>query len=166
MRQLEFLGKLMVGLRFLDRVQVGALDILDQRQFQQLLVCCVTDHHRHCFQPCLTCGLQTAFACDQCVGSIFTWRNYQRLDHAMLTNRSSKVFQLIRIEFFARLARVALDRFNRDLCDTTLPAGRLLTCGNEGIESFTEAGAWGHDCVSLFLNTKCTTKSFVSFGFK
>jgi hypothetical protein len=73
----------------------------------------------------------------------------------MLTDGRGKILQLLDIEFFARLARVALDQINRDLCNAALPTGRFLTSGNESIESFAESGAWWHEC-SPYLATDNT----------
>ena len=114
MRKLKFLDQVMVSLCFFDGVQVGALDVFNQRQFEQLLICGVTDDHRDGIQPCLARGLQTTFAGNQGVNTVFPWQDDQRLDHAVFTDRDGEVLQFSLIKILARLARVTLDRFNGD----------------------------------------------------
>src|SRR5688572_5593662 len=72
----------------------------------------------------------------------------------MLADRCGEVFQFLDIEFFARLAGVARDYVNCNLCGaTSVSLRRLLTGGDEGIESFAEAGSFGHE-YSLQINIK------------
>ena len=52
MRHLEFLGQILVGFGFFDSVQVSALDVFDQREFEQLLIGRVAYDHRNSFQSC------------------------------------------------------------------------------------------------------------------
>jgi hypothetical protein len=63
----------------------------------------------------------------------------------MFANGRGEIFQFFQVEFLARLTRVTLDQVDGDLGDTAFPASGFLTGGNEGIESFTEAGTWGHE---------------------
>jgi hypothetical protein len=55
----------------------------------------------------------------------------------MFANGRGEILQFIDIEFFARLARVALDKVNGNLRDSTSPStGFGFTRRNECVESF------------------------------
>ena len=56
---------MLVGLGLFERVQVGALDVFDQRQFEVLAVAGLAHDDWHLFQAGLPGGLQTTFPCDQ-----------------------------------------------------------------------------------------------------
>ena len=148
-RHLEFLCQVLVGFGFLDRVQVGALDVFDQRQLEQLLVRGVTDDHRDGLQPGLARGLQTALARDQDVHPVLSGGHNQRLDHPMLADGGGKVFQLIQVEFFTGLARVALDRVDGNMADAAAISRRHLSRRDEGFKSLAESCTFRHEC-SLF----------------
>ena len=47
LRQVEFVGEPAIGQRFLDRIQILALDVLDQRDGQQPVLGNVADDDRH-----------------------------------------------------------------------------------------------------------------------
>ena len=65
LRQAEFFDQLFVGQRLFQRIEVGALHILDQRHFQHLLRRDVLDDDRHGFQPGQLRGAPAAFAGDE-----------------------------------------------------------------------------------------------------
>jgi hypothetical protein len=96
--------------RLFHRVEVGALDVLDQRQFQQFPGVHLPDDHRYRRQSGQPRRLQTALAGHQPVRPTLAPRHHQRLDHPMLANRGRQLLEQRRIEGRARLLRVGRDQ--------------------------------------------------------
>ena len=67
LRHRELLGQPSVGLRFFDGVEVLALDILDERDLEQLIVRHVAHRHRHLQQSRTLRGAPAALAGDDLV---------------------------------------------------------------------------------------------------
>jgi len=69
-RQLEFPGEMLYASASSMVVQVGALDVFNERQFKELLVRRVTDHNRNGFQSALRAACKRRSR-DQSVQSAF-----------------------------------------------------------------------------------------------
>jgi len=64
-RQAKLVRELAVGMGFFQCVQISALDVFDQGQFQFLLVASLTHNHGHFGQPGQLRGLPAAFTSNQ-----------------------------------------------------------------------------------------------------
>ena len=64
---LELLDQLLEGLRFLDRIQIRTLDVLDQRDLHCLLLVILADQHRDIRDPRKLCCAPTALTGDDLV---------------------------------------------------------------------------------------------------
>src|SRR5579875_1111458 len=102
------------ALRFFDRVEVGALDILDQVGFEDLLIVEVYDGDGYVLQSGLACRTQPALAGYQLI-ALADLTYHQRLQHAMRADAGAQRRQLVIVESFTRLIGIALDRLNRHL---------------------------------------------------
>jgi len=133
----EFLGKPGVGGGLFDRIETLALEILDEGQFQDLLVAGFADDDGCLGQADLERGAQAAFARDQFVlpGDE---PDDQRLDDAALADGVNEFAQLLLPELGTGLKRAGDDPVEGDLLDT-LPllndGGRR---GDTGIDERTE----------------------------
>ena len=54
----EFAGKTGIGLRFLNRIEIGALEIFDQRKFEHFQIVCAANDRGHFGQSQLLRGAQ------------------------------------------------------------------------------------------------------------
>jgi hypothetical protein len=62
----------------------------------------------------------------------------------MLANGHRQFFEFIILEGLARLARIALNRIDRNLCNAAI-ARNSSTAGDESIESFAESTTLRHE---------------------
>ena len=113
----EFLGKPRVGGGLFDGIEPLALEILDEGQFQDLLIACLADDDGGFCQADLERGTQAAFASDQLVlpGDE---PDDQRLDDATLTDRVNEFTELLLAELGTGLKRAGNDPVEGDLLDT------------------------------------------------
>ena len=95
-------------LRGFHRIQVFALDVLDERNFEDPLVRIILDDGRNFDQTSQLGRAQTTLAGDQLVAGAFA-TNQERLDYPMCFYGVSEFFQPRGIEYRARLQRVRLD---------------------------------------------------------
>ena len=51
LRHVELVGQPSIGERFFDRIEVRALQVLDEREFEQLAAGCLAHNDRHALQP-------------------------------------------------------------------------------------------------------------------
>ena len=117
-----------VGARLLDRAQVLALDVLDQRQLQLVAVGRLAHGDRHARQARGGRGAQPPLAGDQPVAhgaglAARQLRHQQRLDHSVLAHRLRQLLERRVVHLRARLVRIRLDLHDRDLADG--PPGEL-----------------------------------------
>ena len=89
-------------MRFLDGIEIRALQILDQRNFEDFQVGGDASNHRHLCEPRFLRRPPAAFAGDQFVPAIHLTNN-QRLDDSMLANRFDQFVQGLTREIFPRL---------------------------------------------------------------
>jgi hypothetical protein len=78
-----------VGRGLLDGIKVRALDVFDKRQFQQLDIRRLADDDRDGCQPGQPRGLQPALPGDELVTARSVAGDDQRLDDAVLADRSA-----------------------------------------------------------------------------
>ena len=109
--QVELVGETPVGKRLLNRVQILALDVFDQRHFEQRLLGAwrdVAHHHRHAQQPGDFRGAPAAFAGDD-LESIADLAHHDRLDDAVGADRLRELLQPRIVDIAARLKVVRLE---------------------------------------------------------
>ncbi len=96
-----------IGGGLFDGVEVVALDVLDEGQFQALVGRGLFhEHHRYLVQPGQGGGAQAAFAGDQGVAVALALGDQQWLDHTLFPDRVSQLLELVLVEITARLVRV------------------------------------------------------------
>ena len=103
--QAELLDQGGAGARLLDRVEVLADHVLDQRRLQALGFGLVADDRRHLLQPGLLGGAPAALAGDQLVAAVGEGADEQRLDDAAGLDRGGQGGQRLRVEVGPRLVR-------------------------------------------------------------
>jgi hypothetical protein len=112
LREPELLVEALVGLRLLQRQQLLALDVLDQRQLQQPLVGHVAHHHRHGGEARFARGTPAALAGDDLVALALP-AHQDRLHHARFLQGRRQLLQARRLEHGARLEGVGLQAVER-----------------------------------------------------
>src|SRR3546814_10968976 len=94
---------------FFDRVQVGALDILHQRQFESGGVVQLPDNGRNLVQPRRLCRPPAPFAGDDFIATAAERADENRLKQALPLDRFGQLVQLGSIALAAGLAVVGYD---------------------------------------------------------
>src|SRR6185503_18578992 len=97
-----------IGLRFLDRVQILALDVLDQRDFERLLVAEFADDGGDFVQPGALRRPPASLAGDN-LETVAMGTDDDRLDDAAGLDRGGELGQRLFLEDPARLAGMGLD---------------------------------------------------------
>ncbi len=124
--QPELVDQLAVRVGFLDRVQVGALDVLDDRQLELVPVGKLADDGRDPLQPSQSRGTHASLAGDEDV-PLEGLRDDHRLEHAVLADARGEIRQLLLVDVAAGLIGVRCDPAERDL----VRAGRLRGTGRD-----------------------------------
>ena len=93
------------GAGLLDRVEVLADHVLDQRRLQPLGLLLVADHRRHLLDPGLLGGAPAALAGDQLVAAVGEGADEQRLNDAAGLDRGGQRRQRLLVELGPRLGR-------------------------------------------------------------
>ena len=88
----QLLDELRVALSFFNRIQVLALQVLDQRQFEHRAVIGFTHDDRHFSQAKQLSGAPAAFACDQLQMAV-TLADDERLHNALFPDGISQLAQ-------------------------------------------------------------------------
>ena len=73
LRQAVFVGQTPVGHRFFDGIEVGALNVLDERQFEQFGIGSITDDDGYRVEPGQSRRLQSSFAGASAFGPGLFW---------------------------------------------------------------------------------------------
>ena len=114
MRQAEALAQAAIRLRFFDRVEIGALKILDQGELQHLLVAIDLSHHdRHFGQAGALRSAPATLAGDD-HEALAVRRHDERLHYALGADRLRKLRQAGIVEVGSRLIAVRLEVAHRD----------------------------------------------------
>ena len=98
----------LIALRFLDRVQILALEVFNHRQLHRLAVVGFDDDSRHLAQPRHPRRAPAAFARDDLIVAGLELAHRQRLNDAVLADGVSQIGQRLRVKLLARLGRAAL----------------------------------------------------------
>ena len=108
LRMSEPIHKLAVPSRLFDRVQIRALDVFDDRNFQDLKIIVVADHGRYFVNLSKLGGTPASFAGNNLKFLRFSWilTDDKRLDDPSSTDGFSQVFEIARIEPTPGLIRV------------------------------------------------------------
>ena len=109
----ELVGKPLIGFGFFDRVQVLALDILDQRNFERFTVVKITDNRRNVMNLRLLRRTPASFARNNLITAVKRPHD-NRLDHAVTLDALCKLDQPIFGKIAARLGRIGGNISNRD----------------------------------------------------
>src|SRR3954468_14458553 len=126
---------------FLNRIEVRALDILDNGVFERGPVVDLNDDHRHLVQAGHLRRAPAPLAGDDFIrrGLIGHRPHQDRLHDAALADRSSQGFDLIWVEVLAWIARIGAQELNRDLALPQLSLGRrLVVIADEGRQAASE----------------------------
>src|SRR6185503_582414 len=111
-----FVGETLVGLGFLDRVEILALDILDQRHFQRFGITEIANYGWNFMELCPLGGSPAPLAGNDLIPAAFgphdNW-----LDQATQGDGLAKFFERCFIEVAARLIRMRPDGADRDGLD-------------------------------------------------
>ena len=131
----EFLDQLAIAARFFDRVQIGALDVFDEGDFERLGVGEGADDDGHFMQARLLRRAPAPFAGDDLVlvGLARNGADNNRLEDAFFADRVGELVEQFGLEMFARLERVGTQERDRQRARRALvgrPTGRvaLLAC--------------------------------------
>jgi len=116
LREREFLDETRVGFGFLDGVEVGALEILDERELEHVAVAGLAHDDRQRVESRLTRRAPAAFASDELVLAVDQPHD-ERLDDAALFDGVDQLVEFLRLEILARLERARDDGVARDLPD-------------------------------------------------
>ncbi len=101
-----------------DRIEIAALDILDQGSLEHLLVVEVHDPHRDGVQPGLLGGTEASLAGDQLI-SVADEPHHDGLQDAVVLDAGGQGRQLILVKGLAWLERIVLDALDGDLGTVT-----------------------------------------------
>jgi hypothetical protein len=110
-RETEVLDELLVRSGFFERVEVGAVDVLDQCVLERRRVVSGSDQGRDRLQAGATGGAPTALARDQLV-AVVRGTHEHGLEHADLPNGVGQSAELLLAEVLARLVPVGPDGRN------------------------------------------------------
>src|SRR4029077_15333973 len=112
---LEFVGERLIALRLFERVEVGALHVLDDGDFERLAIADLDEEHRHVVQARALRRAPAPFAGDDLVliDRAAHRAHQDRLNDAALADRRHKLLELGFREGAARVARIRFDEFDR-----------------------------------------------------
>ena len=115
LRMTKFLYQPLEGLRLLERGEVAALEVLDQRELQRLAVAELAHDHRDLVQPGpLRCAPAPLAGHDLVAGRSRGRPHEEGLEHAMLAQRGCQRLQLVLGEGTAGLEGGGAEELDRD----------------------------------------------------
>jgi hypothetical protein len=120
LRQPEILDQRGAGARLVDRVEVLAGDVLDQRRLDPARLVLVADQRRDDLETGLARSAPAALAGDQLVAAVRERPDDERLDHAGLGNRLGERRDRLGVEAAPRLVGVRPDQGDGDLAEVGL----------------------------------------------
>ena len=115
LRQTVLVQQLAVRVRFFQRIQVSALDVLDQRHFQARLRRGLFDHRRYGRHACHLDRPPTSFAGNQLKRAIWLLADQHRLQDAVLSDGIRQLLQLLLVKVGPRLPRIGSNVADRYL---------------------------------------------------
>ena len=128
------------ALRFLNRIEITALDVLHQRGFHGFLVIEIDYTDRDVFHPRIDSRTQAALAGDE-LETVATGADHHRLQHAVLLDGITQAGQFIGIEMPAGLVGIVVNHPHRHLATRALDHALGLVAVEQGIEAATHARA-------------------------
>ena len=153
--EVEAAHQVAVGLGLLDRVEILALDVLDQRHFQGPVLGDVLDDHRDVLEPGPLGGPPAPLAGDDLI-MVAGIAHHQRLDHPLLADRGDQFRHLGVVEALARLPGVRAEFLDR--AEEILVAPFLGRRGDQGADPLAEGGSFGHDSGSLRMISRARSR--------
>ena len=123
-RELELVHERGVGARLLDRRQLLAGDVLDEREQERVAVVRLAYDGRQRREPRLARGTPAALAGDQLVAARRTRPDDDRLQQTLLLDRAREAGRRLGLEAPARLARVRVDRVDGQVRELLLRRAR------------------------------------------
>ncbi|CAI8970873.1 hypothetical protein EMIT0P43_70145 [Pseudomonas jessenii] len=124
--QLELLLQPLQGHRFFNRVQVFALNVLDQRDGDRGFIGYIANHCRDGFLPGLLAGAPAAFAGNDFKAAAADRANHDGLHDALGLDRLRQLFERLRIHVTTRLVLAALEQIQGEMLQLTLIGLRRL----------------------------------------
>ena len=123
----ELVGERLIAAGLFERVEIGALHVLDDRELERLAVVDLEQHDRHVVQAGALRRAPAPLAGDDLVliDRAAHGAHQDRLDDAALADRGRELVELGLGEMAARIARIGLEEFDRH----ALLAARALERG-------------------------------------
>src|SRR5438552_2217252 len=151
LRVTEVVEQALVRRRFLERREVVALDVLDERELEALAIGDLAHDDRHLAESGETRRAEAPLTGDELVAAVAVGADEQRLQNPLGADRSGELVQRRLVEVGARLARVRPDAIDRRLAlgldadgRRHLAEHRLWSSGNERVESGPQGLPHGH----------------------
>ena len=119
-------AELRIALRFFERVEIGALHVLDDRQFERFAIADFDDDDWNLMQAGALRGAPAPLAGDDLEG-VFSVRrgpHDHRLNDAALFDRSGEFVEFVVAKTLARIIRIGAQEFDRRLARAGAPASR------------------------------------------
>ena len=146
MGALEVLQQLLIGRSLFKRIELNAVQILQQCVPQHIDVVGIPDHRRDLFQAGFLRGAQATLTHDELVARILSlsgvdFPHHDRLEKPHFRDGGGKFGDVLLIEYLSRLARVRMDQADRNLCK--MRAGyrnEIRTIAFSGIEIIVSSG--------------------------
>ena len=142
-----------IALGLFDGIEVGALEIFDQRQLHGLLVVGLDHDDRNLVETCEPGCAPAALTGDDLIEAGRQLPHGQRLDNAVHGDGVGQRLQFVRVKAFARLERIRLHLLQRQKLRT---GGRLRRLHGRFAEKraqpLAEATLFRHKIRSLFRN--------------
>ena len=113
------IGEAAVGHRFLDGVEVGALDVLDEGEFEQFGASRLAEDDGDGAEAGETGGLEPPFAGDEAIPARFVAGDDEGLDDAVLADGLGQLAELFGLEVGARLLGVWGDEVDVEVVSRT-----------------------------------------------
>ena len=111
MGELEPIEIILKALRFLNWVEIGALNVFHKRSFHHLPVIKINDMHRNFAKARFDSGTQAPFTSNEFI-PVASGPYHQWLQHPMGLDGVLELFQLFRVEMLAWLIGILIDHSN------------------------------------------------------
>src|SRR6202030_4841168 len=110
-------GECVITLRFLHRIEVLALHVFDDRDLKRVGIADIDRHDRDLVQAGDLRGAPAPLTGDDLKAILYAFdrTHHERLDHAVLPDRIGELTEFGIGKGPARIARIGLDEFDRDL---------------------------------------------------
>ena len=137
----ELVDQERVSPRLLDRGELLARDVLDDAEQERVAVVGLSDERRDRRPAGLLRSAPAALACDQLEAARRARPHQHRLDDALSLDRVGERRRCLRIEPPPGLARIRMDRLDRQVCEL-----RFGRASDQDLEAAAQASAWLFSC--------------------